>query len=421
MFVAINDDEEARSEAFMKLYADKAVVAQSEFTVNVVGSPGGEDGKKKSRFAGMSVAEHRAMYEELCRDVVRVNDQGVTATPQHAWVHPDGTVLFTVPYEMTKEELLWCFAAARRAVAEDPTRIDFPKGARPPRRLSFSGDGWSIDGDDRGRGLTPDELEQELAALKRGGVAALDRARWGRVLFTDEKAAHEYANSNLGSGWLDWMGGDFLRYLIHAIGAVSPRSFHPVLADFLKHKEAGVRHEVAVAYEQLAAPDALKTVRSGYKGAKEPQLRGAWLRALAATGHGDKRTRKAVLDAATDEDDVVRRSAIVALGHLDWHADVRAFLVAKLGASQGPDGLAAAVAMALTRDPYFLETLERAAKDREGTEVHDGLQRALTVLRGADAAALSELAVECTGDDLERERVFFGGTLGFGARADDGD
>jgi len=415
IFVAVNADGEARSERLARsIYRDKEVVLQAAETVNVVGSIS-THGRARScaRFPGITCEDHRRMEALLRERVLRANGEGVVAAPQHAWLRPDGSVLLSVPFELASEELAWCFVAARRALSPEAPP-DFPPQARPPRRLLFGATWTPAQGDLLGRGLTPGELETELSGLRSGGPFRPGVVEaWRRVLFTDEKDALDHARSELGSGLLGWLRGDLLVSTIHLIGSASPRSFHEVLEHFARDAQAGVRAEAAVAYEQLGAPDALKTVRAALAKEGEPEVRASWLRALGACGRDDAGTRRALLkEAGSKAADAsgarLRRNALVALGHLAQHADVRAALSQSLDGAGADERLAAACAMALARDPFYVEPLAAAAAACADEALAAELTLALRVLRGADAALLEAPVRRVAGDRIRRERVFFG-------------
>lgn len=408
IFVATSIADEARCEHFAKVvYRDKAVLVWTNRTVNVMGCVSEHKKKKECpKFPGSTCEQHRRIEADLRERLILVNDKEVAATPQHLWLTPEGKLLFSVPFEMTADELSWCFTAAHRIVHPNSFQ-KFTEDARPPRRLTF-GRSWSpVPGDELARGLLPTELAEDLKKLKtsRGGGQV---PIWLSVLFTDEDKAVDHARTELG-GSLSWVGGGITKNTVRFIGATAPQSFHTVVAEFQGSPDSSIRREVAVAYEQLAADKSLPSVLKGLSGEKNPKLVPAWLRAVGACGFGNKKARRALLKACkNDEDDVSRRNALIALGSMDRRDDIREALTDGLASDDSLDRIAAACGMALARDPLHEKALKETIADCADAKEKGHLQTALHVLLGADAAALKPIAVLAAGDQITRERLFFG-------------
>lgn len=408
VFVAYDHEDEGRCNYFLeKLARDKDVVALAERTLNV---PVSLETHRKSgkcpRFKGLTCDDHRRSEAALRGAIVPENKHGVVAFPQYLWLDGEGKVLYSVPYELDREGLIWCFVAAlRRAGVEDAPEL--PEGVRPPRRLLVGDVYRPQDVDQLGRGLTEDELETLFKSMKSSIFGMANYEGRLRVLFTDEPSAVDYARVELG-GAASLMGGERLTQIIHTIGEISPPSFWKALLDFEKMKNEEIRAEIAVALEQLATPQAAKLARSAFGREKDERLRPLWLRALAACDGADAGTRKKVLelcDAAGESR--MRASATIALGYLAPHPDVRERLAAGLTDLSGELRVAAACAMALSRDEGYLEPLSRAVEVcAEGSE-KEVLSRALQALRSGGLERLEEDVARVTGSDVSRRRIFF--------------
>ncbi|MDP6990771.1 MAG: HEAT repeat domain-containing protein [Planctomycetota bacterium] len=407
VFVAVDCDDEARCERFVKeVYSDRGVCSLAERTLNLVGS--GELHRKGNgecpRLGSVSCRDHLRALAALRESHLGVNDIGTVAAPQHLWLGPTGDVLLCAPFELTVEEVAWCFVTALRK-ADPKLELEMPEDARAPKRLLFGRAFTSQGGDVLGRGLTADELEVELKRLKASLLGGGRIGAMGKILFTDDDEAVDYAQLEFGRSLMTWSGGDFLRRSLHSVGLLSPERFWVVPAEFADDDDPRVRAEAAVALEQLAAPRSYKVVKRALGKEKDPTVERAWLRALGAVGSGESGARKILLKAAGSEDDgVLRRNAILALGHLGSHEDVFERLTATLAEGGDADTRAAAAcAMALSRDPAYLAPLSAAVEKEEGD-----IARALEVLRGADLRRIEATVRRVGRDDLRRERVFFG-------------
>lgn len=409
VFVALLAEGEGRSRALRKLYADRTVAGLASATVCV----GGElktavERRSFEPFSGLSEEDNRRLVALLREELFAQNEEGVVAVPQHAWLSSAGEVLLSVPYEMTREELVWCFAEAfRRAGIEPPEEL--PEDARPPRRLLGAALYRPPAGDRHGRGMTPSELEEEIDRRRSDGFGGGAVASWMRILFTDDEEAVKYAEVELGRGVLAWLGRDRIGQSLRYVGVASPPSFWEVLAPFAKDRRAEVRNEAAVALEQLGSARALKVVKSALGKEKEPAVRKNWLRALGACGWDDRGAARTLLKVASgkQEPPLARRNAIVALGHLRQDEAVRELLLARLAGADPAERLAAAGAMALSREREYAEALAAAAERAEDEEEREGYEAARSVLEGADLAAAEELVREAAKDEIDRPRIFF--------------
>lgn len=409
VFVAVDHEGEARCDRFLKtLTKDKRLLALAEETLNVPVSF--ETHREKGscpRFKGLECNDHRRAGVSLLEGVLQRNDAGLIAVPQYVWLDGAGKVLCSVPFEVEPDGLLWCFETARRMVdAEGAPPLS--EEARPPRRLLMGRTYQLTPGDDRGRGMTAEELEAVLDETNRSFMGMANTGRVLRVMFTDEEDAVDYVRVEL-NGVLKTFARERVPLTLHTIGTLSPTSFWVALEEFAEDKGASVRHEAAVALEQLGAPEALRLVKRCLKREKDERVERAWVRALAACGAADKGTRTSLLKLASGEgDEALRASAAFALGYLQRHEDIRACWEELLGS--GPPALvvAAACGAALARDAQCIAAVEAALASAD-----DGgpLERALAVLRGGDLYPLADDVSRVTGDDLGRERVFFAGPI----------
>ncbi|MDF1800089.1 MAG: HEAT repeat domain-containing protein [Planctomycetota bacterium] len=420
VFAALDHAGEGRCEHFLKkLIKDKAVAALSAASLNVVGSTETHaKGRKCGRFDGMACSDHVRTEANLREVFLKANDEGTVAVPQYLWLNGAGEVLLSVPYELNREGLLWCMATAQALV--DPEGAPaMPEDARPPRRLLMGRAHQLFDGDDRGRGLTPDELETILEGTKSNILGMVDVASILRVMATDEAEAVDFVRKQLVFTLSNFARGRTPQ-TVHTLGVLGTDRYWEALEEFAEIEDDEARHEVAVALEQLGSPDALKLAKAGLKREKEPALERAWLRALAASGPADKGVRKTVIKMLDEKQlPAMQASAAFALGYLQRSEDVQEVWAGLLAGDAGDLRLAAACGAALARDKTMIGAIEKARDAAEAAD-REVLERCLAVLAGGDLYPLEGDVAGLTGDDITRERVFFGNPEAEAPAADTG-
>ena len=410
LFVSITTDEEARSERAVNLYDEREIVEQAEHTINLAACDAEHKAKGECRrFKGQTCMDHRRALSSLTESILVTNANGEVPVPQHLWLAPDGKVLVNVPWEITAEELIWCFVTARRRAGEEG--VEMPEGARPPRRLQLGAVWAPWEEAPWARGLTPDELKGHLKRMKSSTEYSEALLRdWSRLLFTDEEQAVKYARTQFGG--LEFLGVDTVVTTLTGIGMSSPPAFWEALEFFTKNGNERIRTAAAVALEELAAPDALKAVRAALSKEKDPAVKKNWLRAAGSCGRDDSSTRKLLLKSAGREKDaILRRNAVIALGYLAPHKAVREALEEALVADEAEDRLAAACAMALTRDASYLSAVEGALASATDAEYRADLEAVRAVLKGSNLRRIAEVFGRVSGDEVIRIRLFFGEIL----------
>ncbi len=410
VFVALLIDGEARCDAFVKdVYAEKFVIQFAESTLNVVASPGQHKRKGACKlFAGVECIDHQRADTTVRSKLVAQNDLGVASVPQHLWLDPDGAVILSVPFEMTADEVLWCFAFAQWRL--DPkSSFVLPEGARAPRRLIFGASHRPADGTTPGRGLIESELQKELNTLKGSFWNEGRIGTWLRVVFTDDERAVRTIQTELGTGALTWGGVERLNQALDVIGEWSPASFSPLLLDYVKHRDAQVRRHTAVGLEQMGAPDTVSAIKRALSKEKDASVEKAWLRALGSCGYADKSVRKLLLKKAKSEKEAeLRINATLALGWSGGEEAVVELLESKLTSEDENEVVAALCAAAISRDPLWIPKLEEFAKKAPEGRVRTACESALTVLRGASLTTIESEVRLVAGDELRRGRIFFG-------------
>ena len=430
VFLAVNMDGEAANDRMaQKVYSDERVVAASALTVNLVASrfDHAPEGRPCTRFAGIDCISHKRVDGAARQKLLKPVASGFLVAPQHVFAGPDGKILLSVPYEVTAEELAWCFAAAIKLVDPKAAKALPPVG-RAPKRL-VSGGVFDPSGVP-GAGLTPPTKAKLTELLKE-----LKASFWGpgreltilQVLLSPEPEAQEFIALELKNDLIGRRGfgggnggggdptnpggadggGDRQDRLMHAIGVLSPPVYWKIVAEFLDHEDELLRDEAVVALEQLAAPESVRALSSALAKEKSAKVKKDLLRALASAGASDDKARKTLIKyATTEKDDLLRRNAIIALGWLSPGADVNKVLADGLSAVVPEHRTAAAIAMGLSRNEAWIAFLEKAVATEASPDFKTNAETALIVLKGASLSLL-RLAVRALCEDgLERERFF---------------
>lgn len=435
VFVAVNMDGEGANERMAKnVYRDDVVTKLAADTVNVIASPAdhGAAGKPCPLFKTLSCTQHRAAADAARASALKPDADGNIVAPQHAFLDADGAPLVSVPYEITSGELAWCFVAAVKR-ADPKSSLAFPSSARMPRRAVI---GALYDPSTALGGavqpVTKKELLQLIKDVKKGMDFEERQANFRRILHSDLPEAMKFIEAELRSGGSAGGGGgqpsgdggagggaagggnasgdgggEKHASILHAMGVVSPPAYWELAAEFLGRDDVVLRGEAAVALEQMAAPAAVKALQERLTKEKDPKVAKDVIRALAACGAADAKVRAQLVQRLKKEkDDLLRRNTIVALGLVDPDPQVHAVLDELLANGSEGEKIAAACAMALSRDETFLASLEKANAAAPGATIAHVLERATQVLRGG-AMGLVQMSVwtNCQ-DQIPRERTF---------------
>ena len=414
VMLALGEVGDSRSDAHLeKVYESKVAAPFLSETVNVAAwSFRGEDRDDAPTIGGMEPGDHYGNMEAIQETWVRPNESGVVALPQHVWLSPEGEILLSCPFEIDADELAWCtHEALRRAgIEERPELTAVPKSdPRPPRRLLIGETVRLLDEDTLGRGLKPDELESVLKKLNKRFLTMGDRAEVTRILFTDDDDAVDFMEKQVGL-W-DMGGGrtgGVVDFVVGLVGFVSPVSHLPLLEGQAGSASETRRRQVAIAYENMGTPDALKSIKKAWKKEKDPETRADWARAMGASGRGDKAVAKVLIRAAEKEKDPrVKVGAILGLGHVAPEKSALAFLLKTAESGTGLRREAAILALGLARAMDARELLVEI----EGQEIEDTTKACLTaaraVLDGGALAVLEDEVKRVSQSEGSRARLFF--------------
>lgn len=411
VFIAINMDGEAANERMVqKVYTDPEVVELANLCLPLAASvsPHPSWDGECDRFPGILCDEHRSVEAQIRKRVLKTPADEQIVAPQHLFLAPNGDVLLSVAYEITVPELAWCLATAIR-MADPESKVKLPSGTRAPKRLVLNGLADAYTGDGGGALITREEALELIKELKKGTMREGRHKALLAILTVDEPEALDFMEHELrrSPGGRGGQRDDPRAALIRQIGVRSPQSYWEIVAEFAKNSDPKLRAEAAVALEQLAAPQSLKDVRGALGKEKDPAIAKSWIRAMGTTGSSDSRTRKALLKMAEGEkDELLRVNAVVALGSLDRDEDVDALLGTIFAEKEPLEQAAAACAMAFTRDPKWIELLEKGANEATDATLSSTCKDALKVLQRGSLAPLEVPLREVAKDQIPRKRFF---------------
>src|SRR6185436_149263 len=117
-------------------YKDPVITKLTTNTLNLFCSrfDHGSGDQPCKRCGTVPCSAHMAIEKAVRAKILKPADGGDVVSPQHVFLDPDGKVILSVQYEITKGELEWCFYTALKKV--DPAfNWTLSASARAPRRL----------------------------------------------------------------------------------------------------------------------------------------------------------------------------------------------------------------------------------------------------------------------------------------------
>ncbi|MFG0320607.1 MAG: HEAT repeat domain-containing protein [Planctomycetota bacterium JB042] len=413
VFVAINmDGERANDEMVAKHYQDSTIAKLAKLTVPLFASKEEHDSGDRPCPRGdvVTCAEHQKVEKEVRKRYLQTQNDS-TIAPQHLWIGPDGTLLLSVPYQISTGEMEWCFVTAIKQV--DPQFKWTPSGsARAPRRL-VTGDVIATALDTARPPPTKKEVQALIEEMRK------ERRPWDRrgdilrILLSDEKEAIDYAKTivtSRGRGGRFGGGGDdrAMRWkaeLIHAIGQYSPPDYWEILPTLLIDSQVTIRSEAAVALEQLAAPKALSELNKAYKKEEEFAVRKELIRAIASCGRSGKATRTVTMTALKGKEEELRPYAMVGVAYLEDRKAVLETVRDGLLHESPAVRATAAWVIGIRRETELQSVLETALESETDFDVKGALEAVKGVLAGGEAGPLDAVLRQFAGSEIARDRV----------------
>jgi uncharacterized membrane protein YgcG len=397
--------ERANDEMVADHYKDSTLGKLSQFTVNVFCSIATEP-----RVPGVTPNQHQSAEQQARLQVLKVGPGEDVIAPQHVFVGPDGTILSSVPYRITKGELEWAWVDAIKKV--DPKFTwQLSQGARAPGRLSFG----AVERGENGKPPTKGEVAEALKEVRKSRGGLLRNLGLVEVLMkSDDPEAVAFLETTLNGLEATWVAG-----ALDTMGMISPKAYHALLASYLPSRDEAVRLAAAGALERMAEPKAFAPLLKQYKLEKADKVRGRLLRAMASCGPAQKETL-AQIDKlmAKEPSGEVRAQAVLALAQLEDKAKVLEGLRAALRDPAPKVRSTVAFVLASRRDAEFALTLDEAAAKEEELDTKAWLEAAAKVVRGGDGDAFKNFLQRELGEVVPRAGL--SGLQGLGGRGGNG-
>lgn len=365
--------ERANDEMVADHYKDPTLGKLSQATINVFCSIANEP-----RVPGVSPAQQQAAEQQARLQVLKIGPGEDVIAPQHVFVGPDGTVLSSVPWRLTKGELEWAWVDAIRKV--DPAFAWQPSlGARAPGKLSLG----AVERGENRKPPTKAEVDEALEAVKKSRGAMLRNLGHVETLMrSDDPKAVAFVATTVNGLQEAWLVG-----AIDSMGLISPKAHHGTIVGHLADKDEAVRLSAAAALERMAEPKAYAALLKQYKAEKADPVRGRLLRAMASCGPAQKETLAQIDKLMGKEPNAdVRAQAVLALAQLEDKAKVLTGLRSALRDPSPKVRATVAFAIAQRRDVEMEKDLDDAALRESELDTKAWLEAAAKVVRGGDGA-----------------------------------
>ncbi len=409
LFLAFNmAGERANDEMVADHYKDATLGKLSQATINLFCSQATE-----ARVAGVTPNQQQSAEVQARLQVLKIGPGEDVIAPQHVFVHPDGTVISSVPYRITKGELEWVWVDAIRKL-DAKFAWQLSPSARAPQRLGFG----AVERGENQKPPTKAQVQEALKTVRKSMGAALRNLQQVELLLrSDDKEAMDYVESTL-SG----LSGPQRLPAIETMGVVSPKAYHTLLVTYLTEREAEVRLATAGALESMAEPKAYPALSRQYKLEKDEAVRGRLLRAMASSAPGNKDVLAQIEKVLQKEPSAtVRAHAVLALALCDDKAKVHEGLTTALRDGSAKVRATTAFALASRREADFAHKLEEAAAREEDPETKAWLTEAVGVVRGGSGDPFDKFLEKVLGETSARAGLSrFGGGFGRGGNGGDG-
>ena len=391
IFVALNmDGERANNQMVGEHYRDSEIQKLSRHTINMFCS---NNVHKKTgnctRCKGTTCAIHRDNDFQVRRKFLNVDGNEAIVAPQHLFVSPEGKIITSVSYFITKGELEWMFVNAIRELN--------PEFAWTPRGRSRAPEKYLKGGADKTKAEKPptkEEVQKALKDIKKvAGARGGGRGGWREIIEAAQKNSRIVIRSD-DKRALDWgqntlrSYGRFRDGLIRDIGKVSPKPWSKVIEAYLTDTKDETRKTVAIALEQLANPKSVNPLRKAAKKEKEDDILGRMLRALAASGPGKSTAISTVTKAAKSHKKArVRAHAIVGVGKIEKREAVTTSLRVGLQDEDALVRTVTAYVIAIRQDKSLLDHLVASLQAETEDSVKAWFEKAINAVKSGDTKA----------------------------------
>ena len=405
VFIALNmDGERANDQMVNDHYKDPVLVKLSRESANLFCST--DDHAKSGRCPrckGPSCSWHRTNDYQVRRQILKVEGDIAVVAPQHLFVGPDGEVISSASYFITKGELEWMWVQAIKKL-----RPDFVY--KPSDRMRAPGQLKKGDVDKtemKDKPPTPEEVEKALRDVKKMGPASSAVADWAR-LFRDVRAKSRILIRSENKKAMDWVKATLRSYdrlrgtMIEDIGNLSPKSWAPVIEEYLGDKVGSTRLNTVIALEKLANPKSVKALRKFAKDENDEddeEILGRAYRAMAACGPTNRTVIKSVTKAAkSSKATLVRAHAVIGAGRLEDRKAIKQCLLAALKDKSPKVRSTAAYVIAIRQDEDMLTRLEKVAKFETDVLAGNWMRKAAAAVRSGDPSRLQGFLADVLDD-----------------------
>ncbi len=335
------------------------------------------------------------------------SDQWIVA-PQHVFVGPDGKILSSVSYRVTKGELEWMIVHAIRQV--DPGFEWQASGAyRAPADMRK---GQADDAEGQEPPPTAAQVREALENIARGTTRGGGRGRRGRnnwerlladaetIIHSDRPEALKWGKAALRNRWTG-------KRLMKIVGEKSPQVWSKVVSEHVANNDADMRLAAVIALEQLGDPKSLSCLKTGFKKEKELDVQGRMLRAMAKVAPANKQAILLVQKALkSHKSEFVRAHATVAVGLLENRAAVTEGLRRALQDSSGLVRSVAAYVIAIRQDKEMLQHLQFSLKAESAADLRRWMRDAVTAIQTGDTKTFKNFLKDTLDNkDVAREAL----------------
>jgi len=399
VFVALNmDGERANDQMVEDHYRDSILVKLSANTVNLFCSANVHGNGRCKRCKGTTCSIHRANDYQVRRKILKVDGETSVVAPQHLFLSPDGEIIHSASYFITKGELEWLWAQAIQSVQPEFKWTPSDRYRAPASMRKGGADKTPLDQ----KPPTKEEVEQALKDIKNatsnfgsggGGDIRGQMRQWAKrmentqknsriLIRSDDKRALDWGKTSLRSY------GRFRESLIRDIGKFSPHPWAKLIEESLEDKSDGVRKTTIIATGQIANPKSASKLRKVLKKEKEEALQGQILRALAACSPANRSTIRAIAKAAkSNKSELVRAHAVVAAGKLEDRDAVTEILQVALQDESSKVRSVAAYVIGVRLDKAMTDSLLSVMQAEPEDAVKSWMQKALDAIKSGDNKA----------------------------------
>lgn len=357
VFVAINmDRERANDEMAREVYKDATLVELSKHSVNLFCSQDSHGGTCTRVGGGLHCEDHQKAEIAVRERVLGIKAGDPVIAPQHLFLAPDGSVISSVAYRVTKAELEWMWVAAIKHVDAN-ANVQPSARAKAPHELVV---GDKPKGEPVEKPPAKDEVDAALKDLKKSkrGMRMPDPETLHLIARSPEPEAIQFAESAL-RAVPDSRKADMLTQ----IGRNSPKEWWQLVASYLDFRSADVRKAAIVALERFAEPKSLPALQAQITKETDPYLKGRLLRATAGVAPANKTVTADILKLfKADKEELVRAQACLAAAALEDKTTATTLESLGLQDKSAKVRASAAYAIAARRDKESLAAIAIAAK-----------------------------------------------------------